>query len=115
LIEGIDGRLFDPRAFAEVMTRLCEGQWIKFNRLGESLLQVVDLSPLHTQAVSEALQAWLPHLDLQQRGAFHILEVLVETRAILNRPLSEPVQAALRCVNGSGKCAKLARELLRAA
>ena len=68
LIEGIEGRVFDPRAFVEVMTRLCEGQWVKLNRLSEGLLQVAQVSALHARVVSEALQAWLPLLDLKQRG-----------------------------------------------
>jgi hypothetical protein len=115
LIEGIDGRVFDPRAFVGVMTRLCEGQWVKLNRLGEGLLQVAQVSALHARVVSEALQSWLPLLDLKDRGAFHVLEVLVETQAITRQPLAEPAQAALRSVGGSGKTAKLAKDLLRAA
>jgi hypothetical protein len=115
LIEGIEGHVFDPRAFVEVMTRLCEGQWVKLNRLSEGLLQVAQVSALHARVVSEALQAWLPLLDLKERGAFHVLEVLVEIRAITQRPLAEPAQAALRSVRGSGKTAKLAKDLLRAA
>ena len=115
LIDGIDGRLFDPRAFVEVMTRLCAGQWVKLNRLAEGLLRVAQVSALHARVVSEALQTWLPLLDLQDRGAFHLLEVLVEIQAVTRRPLAEPAQAALRSVRGSGKTAKLAKDLLRAA
>jgi hypothetical protein len=115
LIDGIDGRLFDPRAFVEVMTRLCAGQWAKLNRLAEGLLRVVQVSTLHARVVSEALQAWLPLLDLKERGALHMVKVLVEIQAITQQPLAEPAQAALRSVRGSGKIAKLAKDLLRVA
>jgi hypothetical protein len=114
LIEGIDGRVFDPRAFVEVMTRLCEGQWVKLNRLADGLLQVAQVSALHARVVSEALQAWLPLVDFKDRRALHVLEVLAETQAITRQPLSEPAQAALRGVYSSGKIAKLAKELRRA-
>jgi hypothetical protein len=114
LIEGVEGRVFDPHVFADVMKRLCEGQWVKLNRLSEGLLQVAHVSGLHAQAVSEALQAWLPHLDFEERGAAHVLEVLVEARAITRRPLADPAQAVLRGVRGSGKAARLAKDLLRA-
>jgi hypothetical protein len=115
LIDGIEGRLFDPTVFVAVMTRLCEGQWVKLSRLSAGLLQVAQVSALHAGVVSEALQAWLPRFDLKQRGALHVLEVLVEIQAITQRPLAEPAQAALRSVRGSGKTAKLAKDLLRAA
>jgi hypothetical protein len=114
LIEGIEGRAFDPGIFADVMTRLCKGQWVKLNRLSEGLLQVAQVSGLHAQLVSEALQAWLPHLQFQERGAFHVLEVLSETQAIIQQPLAAPAQAALRSVRGSGKAARLAKDLLHA-
>jgi hypothetical protein len=114
LTEGVEDRVFDPRAFANVMTRLCEGQWVKLNRLAAALLQVAQASAWHAKVVSEALQTWLPHLDFEARGAFHVLEVLVETQAITQQPLAEPAQSTLRTVQGSGRTAKLAKDLLRA-
>jgi hypothetical protein len=53
LIEGIEGRVFDPRLFAEVMARLGEGKWGKLNRLGEGLMLVVQVSTLHAGVVCE--------------------------------------------------------------
>ena len=44
-----------------------------------------------------------------------MLKVLVEIQAITQQPLAEPAQAALRSVRGSGKTAKLAKDLLRVA
>jgi hypothetical protein len=113
LIEGIEGRLFDPPLFADVMARLGEGKWGKLNRLGEGLMQVVQVSTLHAGAVCEAMEAWLPRLDFEERSAVHVLQVLLEAQALTGRPLAPLAAAALREVSGSGKAARLAKNLLR--
>src|SRR5207248_9813408 len=41
MIEGIEMRRFDPALFASTMAGLAEGEWIKFNRLGDALMLVV--------------------------------------------------------------------------
>lgn len=112
LIEGIEGKLFDPARFAAVMTSLAEGGWLKFNRLGDGMALAVAVSPRHAAVVSEALQRWLPTLDLQQSGAFRILEVLAEAQAITGAPIDAGSKAALRKVTGAGKAVQLARVLL---
>jgi len=114
LIEGIDGRLFDPALFARTLARLCQGEWVKFNRVGDGLMQVVQVSNLHAAIVSETLQACIPHLDLQQKNAFRLLEVLVEAQAVVDLPLEGATRDALRNLKGSGKAAKLAKQLLSA-
>ena len=53
-------------------------------------------------------------LDLQQKNAFRLLEVLVEVQALTRRPLAPASRDALGRVSGSGKAAKIARQLLRA-
>lgn len=55
LIEGINARLFDPALFAATIVQLARGEWVKSNRLGEALILVVPLSPLHAAVVSDAL------------------------------------------------------------
>ena len=114
LIEGIGERRFDPERFASVMARLVEGEWIKLGRLGDALMQAVPVSDLHATVIGDALLQWLPRLDFKQKNSFRLLEVLVETQAIAGRPLDEPARAALMSCTGSGKAAKLARQLLAA-
>ena len=114
LIEGIEGRLFDPGKFAATMTGLAKGEWLKFNRLGDGLALAVTVSPGHATVVAEALQRWLPTLDLQQNGAFRMLEVLAEAQAITRAAVDAEAKAALRRLTGGGKAAKLARRLLAA-
>lgn len=111
MIEGIEGRLFDPGLFAMVMIGLTEGEWVKLNRLGDALMQVTQTSPLHAFVVSEALQRWLPKLDLQQNNAFRLLEVLVEAQALTSRPLGREARGILGAVTGSGKAVKIAKQL----
>jgi hypothetical protein len=112
LIEGIDGRRFDPALFAATVGQLSEGEWIKYNRLGDALMQVVRVSDRHAAVVGDALRASLPNLDLSQRNAFHVLEVLVEAQATAPQPLAEKERAALGTLQGNSKGAKLARQLL---
>ena len=111
LIEGIDDRLFDPALFAATMVQLAQGEWIKFNRLGEALMLVVPVSPLHAAVVSDALQRCLPALDLRQKNIFHLLEVIVEAQASTGQKLTSEARAALGSFDGSGKAAKIARHL----
>lgn len=111
LIEGIDARLFDPALFAATMVQLAQGEWVKFNRLGEALMLVVPVSPLHAAVVSDALQQCLPRLDLRQRNIFHLLEVMVEAQALTGQKLTSDARAALETFDGSGKAAKIAKHL----
>ena len=112
LIEGIDGRLFDPDLFAATITGLAQGEWVKFNRLADALMAVLQASELHATVVAEALQMLLPGLDFRQKNTFRLLEVLVEAQAVARLPLDDDAKAALRKIGGSGKAARIARRLL---
>ena len=113
LIEGIEGRLFEPEIFASTITRLAEGEWIKFNRLGDALMPVIQVSPLHAAAISEAFQQLLTKIDLQRKNGFRLLELLIEAQAVTGKPLAEAACRALGDVTGNGKVAKIARQLVR--
>lgn len=112
LIEGIEGRLFDPDIFASVMYRLCLGEWVKYNRLAENLLKISKVSQLHACAIDAALQAWLPRFDLAQRNAHYVLQVLVETQAISGAPLLASTRNALVSLKGKNKGTALAKQIL---
>lgn len=112
LIEGIEARLFDPGLFAAVLIGLAEGEWIKLNRLADALIQIVQTSTLHASVISKALQLWLPKLDLQQTNASRLLEVLAEARASTGTPLGQDARDVLVSISGSGKAAKVARQLI---
>jgi hypothetical protein len=112
LIEGVRNRVFVPDTFANVMVRLCEGEWVKHNRLAESLLKVAKVSELHASAIDAALQAWLPRFDFAQRDGHNVLQVLVETQAISGAPISPSTRAALASFVGKNKGAALAKQIL---
>jgi hypothetical protein len=113
LIEGIESRLFDTELFASTIARLAEGEWLKFKALADALMPVIQVSRLHAAAVGEALQLWLPKLDLAGKNAFRLLEILVETQALSGNPLREDARTVLADVAGSGKAAKIAKQLIR--
>lgn len=114
MIEGIDRRVFDPDQFGEVMGKLLAGGWVKLNRLGAVLTQVARTSPDHALAVGLGLQDALSEFDLSQRNSHHLLEALVEVQAVVPRPLTDSVTKRLEAVQGKGKAAKLAKQLLKA-
>ena len=114
LIEGIDGRRFNPTVFAGVMTRLVAGEWLKLNRVADSLMSAVQVSRLHAAVVSEAVQKWLPTFDHRQTNASRILEALLEAQAVTGRPLGGGVREALAAIGGGGKATKVAKQLLKA-
>ncbi len=112
LIEGIDGRLFDPELFAGVAVRVAAGEWLKLNRMGDSLMTVVRVSSGHAAVIGRAVQAWLPDFDPTQTNGFALFEVLLEVQAVTGAALTPDARAALGRVAGSGKAAKLARQIL---
>ena len=112
LIEGVETRLFVPETFANVLVRLCEGEWVKYNRLAESLLKVASVSELHASAMDVALQAWLPHFDFAQRNAHYVLQVLVETQAISGAPILASTREVLTALKGKNKGTALAKQIL---
>ncbi len=113
LIEGMDGRLFDPDLFAATVTRVAAGEWLKLNRLGDSLMTAARVSHRHAEVVGNVVQKWLPAFDHRQTNAFAILEVLLEVQAVTGLALTAPAQTALGAITGSSKAAKLAQQLLK--
>jgi hypothetical protein len=112
LVEGVEARLFAPDTFANVLVRLCGGEWVKYNRLAESLLKVASVSELHASAIDAALQDWLPHFDFAQRNAHYVLQVLVETQAISGAPISAATRKVLTSLKGKNKGTALAKQIL---
>ena len=113
LIFGIENGLVDIEIFANTLTRLCAGEWVKLNRLGDNLMQVSQISRLHAYAISECIQLWLPRIDYKQRNIFKILEVLLESQSAVRLPLNDFTKQSLQIFKGSSKAAKLARVLLK--
>ena len=113
IVEGIESGQFDAKLFAATLADLSEGGWLKLNRLGDNLMQVIQTSPLHAWVVSRCIQLWLAGTDLKQRNLFRIVEVLLEAQSQTGQPLDEDLRARLRGLKGSSKIAKLAAKLLK--
>ena len=113
IVEGIESGQFDAKLFSATLADLSEGGWLKLNRLGDNLMQVIQASPLHAWVVSRSIQAWLAGVDLKQRNLFRIVEVLLEAQSQTGQPLDDDLRDRLRGLKGSSKIAKLAAKLLK--
>lgn len=113
MIWGIENGAVDIRLLAETLVRISAGGWMKLNRLGDNLFQVSQVSALHASVVGEVIQLWLPKVDPKQQNFFRMLEVLRETQSVTGQPIQPEALEALSRLEGGGKAAKIATELLR--
>lgn len=113
LIAGIENGCVDISLLSETLVKLSDGEWLKLNRLGDNLLQVSQVSILHSWVVSDVIQKWLLKVDIKQRYLFRMLEVLREAQFTVRQPLNLKTMEKLKEFKGSAKAAKVARELLK--
>lgn len=112
LICGIDNGSLEIKKFSDILIRISNGGWLKLNRLGDNLLQVSHVSTRHACVIYEIIQNWLQATDISQHNFFRMLEVLLECQSLTNQSLMPESCDVLKKINGSGKSAKLAKQLL---
>lgn len=112
LVQGIENEQFDPVLFGSVLAKFAESGWLKPARVAQSLRQATRVSALHALAISDAIQNALPGLDMRASNMFSIVELLLECRITLQRPLDAEASALLGELKGEGKLVKAARQLL---
>ncbi len=112
LIEAIQDGRARPEPLARVLSRIAAGDWLKPNRLAETLQEVSRVSALHQLVVAQVLQRYLASLRVLPRNAHHVLELLLGLLSELQRPMDSPTPAVLGSIKGTGKTAKLAHSLL---
>jgi Family of unknown function (DUF6493) len=112
LIEAIDGKRFDIDIFTKTIADLCKGEWVKYNRLADSLTPVLQASLHHALVVYYVLQKLIPYIDLQQKSAFRLLEVFTEAKATAGQPLEGATKLALEGLRGNSKAVKIVHKLL---
>jgi hypothetical protein len=112
IITGIESRNLDIKMFSNALTKISSAGWIKVNRLADNLLQVAQVSSLHAYVICEIIQAWLISSDINQHNLYRILEVLLEARSQTKQPLKIELSEILSQLNGSGKAARLAKQIL---
>jgi len=109
-----DGR-GDAGLLGDVLTRLAEGGWLRLNRLADALREVSRASSLHAWTVAEVLQDLLASLEALPRDAHHVLQLLRELLVQLGLEARPELRASLQSQKGTGKTAKLARQLAKLA
>ena len=87
------------------------GGWAKLNRLAESLRQTTRTSILAEWIAFEILDRLIASWDELPRDASHVLAVQAELSNNLEQAPSEGARAVLGKATGTGKAAKLARQL----
>ena len=112
LIDGIpDGRI-TPEPLAAALLDLAHGGWVKWNRVGDALREVARTSRLAERVVAEILDpviaSWSESLP---RDGHHLLALQLELLTSLGHALSPAARQVLEGVKGSGKAAKLAKQL----
>ncbi|MCA9027747.1 MAG: hypothetical protein KDA86_21235 [Planctomycetaceae bacterium] len=111
LIDGItDGRA-DGGCLGETLTHLAGGGWMKLNRLAEALREVTRTSVLAERVVGEILDQLIASWESLPRDGHHVLSLQVELLASLEHELSPKAREVLSSVQGSGKVAKMAKQL----
>lgn len=112
MIEGIlDGRAH-PEPLARVLVEIAGRKWAKLNRLGEGLRPVVRVSLWASLVVAAVLDELIASWESPPRDAHHVLEIQLELLLEIGSPLSERASKALGQLKGSGKSARLAKQLL---
>jgi hypothetical protein len=89
------------------------GQWIKLNRVADSLSEVARVSPLHAWFIAETLQRVLAGLEEHPRDAHFVLAVLRELLVELGVSVEPETRRCLEQIHGSGKAAKTATAILK--
>ena len=111
LIEGIaDGRA-DTAALVDTLLHIASGGWIKLNRLADSLREVTRTSILAERVVAEVMDRLIASWTELPRDGHHVLALQMELLNNLQQGLSPAARESLSTVKGTGKAAKLAKQL----
>jgi hypothetical protein len=110
-IEGIaDGRA-RPGTLAETLLHVVSGGWIKLSRLADSLREVARTSILAERIVSDIVDRLIASWEELPRDGHAILALQVGLLSNLRQAPSDEARTALSQVKGTGKAAKLAKQL----
>jgi hypothetical protein len=106
LIEGIEDGRAHPGPLGEVLSRLYKADFIKPNRLADSLADVARVGGHHKRFVAEIMSDLLAWPLC--KNSHHSLQLMLE----VSDGISEPVRQNLKAHKGGGKTAKLIKKLL---
>jgi hypothetical protein len=112
LIFGVTEGMASTDLLSDVFVKLGKSESLKLNRAADSLGEVARVDDLHRGVVAYILERYVASLSGLPRGSHHILELLHESLTVLGGPLHPGAAQVLRGVKGSGKAAKLAKQLV---
>ena len=113
LIEAIaDGRA-GPGTLAETLLHVASGGWLTLTRLADSLREVARTSVLAERIVAEILDRLIASWAELPRDGHAILALQVGLLSKMRQAASDEARTVLAQVKGSGKAAKLAKQLCR--
>lgn len=111
LIEGIaDGRA-RPGTLAETLLHVASGGWLTLTRLAGALREVARTSVLAERIVAEILDRLIASWAELPRDGHAILALQVGLLGNLRQAASDEARTVLSQVKGTGKAAKLAKQL----
>lgn len=112
LVGGIEDGRADAARMVDVLARLMQGDWVKLNRVAAALRETARVSPLHAWFAAEVLQGFVAQTREWPTELHHLLELLLELLADLQRPLSTAAREPLAAASLTGKAGKMVRALL---
>ena len=112
LAEAIqDGRVH-AESVGKGFVKLCQGGWVKHNRIYDCLKEVSRLSQLHGYVIANILKKWLASQTYLPRDGHYLLSLLLELLSQFGDVLNDQQKQPLLNVKGSSKTAKLAKVLV---
>lgn len=111
LVEAIGAMLVEPAMLGKQLAAVAP--LVKLNRVAAVLKQTAATSHLHHWAVFGAIDAFLAACEQIPADLHHLLSLMLESGAILGKPISEAAAEKLKSITGANKTAKLVRQLLQ--
>jgi Family of unknown function (DUF6493) len=115
LIRSVGQGRIDARSLVEILGRLYDHGEIKGSRIATTLAEAARVSSNHSDAVATVLERVLAGMHGSPPADLHaLLTTLSDTLVAAARPLRDPdASAYLSGIEGSGKAAATARQVLR--
>lgn len=115
-IDALIEAIADGRATAEslgaALSSLAVPNWLKLNRLADSMAEVARISPLHARTVLGTVETLVVAWEEIPRDAHHALALVNELMAETRAGVSDAMVARLSDIKGSSKTAKLAKSII---
>lgn len=111
LIEGAQDGRAHPQPLGDALCGIDQGGWMKLNRLATALQEAARTGPLAEWVLVEVLDRLIASWRDVGRDAHHVLTLHLQLLTNLQCAPSSAAKDVLSAVQGSGKSAKLARQI----